>query len=78
MRIFAGPNGSGKSSLKTLLSTQLLGVYLNPDELEATMKECNGVALSDYGIVASVAEAIDFIQKSSFLNTPSLAIMLNP
>jgi predicted ABC-type ATPase len=32
--MFAGPNGSGKSTLKTYLPQQLLGVYLNPDEIE--------------------------------------------
>jgi predicted ABC-type ATPase len=32
--MFAGPNGSGKSTLKSVLPTELLGVYLNPDEIE--------------------------------------------
>ena len=34
LRMFAGPNGSGKSTLKSYLPTDLLGVYLNPDEIE--------------------------------------------
>ncbi len=34
MRMFAGPNGSGKSVLKSYLSPRLLGVYLNPDEIQ--------------------------------------------
>jgi len=34
MRVFAGPNGSGKSTLKSVLPPPLLGVYLNPDEIE--------------------------------------------
>jgi len=38
MRMFAGPNGSGKSVLKSCLPTSLLGVYLNPDEIEADVK----------------------------------------
>jgi predicted ABC-type ATPase len=33
--MFSGPNGSGKSTLKTVLPPELLGVYLNPDEIEA-------------------------------------------
>lgn len=33
--MFAGPNGSGKSVLKSYLPKELLGVYLNPDEIEA-------------------------------------------
>lgn len=36
--MFAGPNGSGKSTLKSVLIPELLGVYLNPDEIEATIK----------------------------------------
>ncbi len=32
--MFAGPNGSGKSELKKYLPNSLLGVYLNPDEIE--------------------------------------------
>jgi predicted ABC-type ATPase len=32
--MFAGPNGSGKSTLKSYLPSALLGVYLNPDEME--------------------------------------------
>jgi predicted ABC-type ATPase len=39
MRVFAGPNGSGKSVLKSYLPEPLLGVYLNPDEIEAEVKE---------------------------------------
>ncbi len=38
MRMFAGPNGSGKSVLKSYLPPELLGVYLNPDEIEADIK----------------------------------------
>ena len=32
--MFAGPNGSGKSVLKSYLDPELLGVYLNADEIE--------------------------------------------
>ena len=34
LRMFAGPNGSGKSTLKLYLDPHLLGIYLNPDEIE--------------------------------------------
>jgi predicted ABC-type ATPase len=39
MSVFAGPNGSGKSVLKSYLPEPLLGIYLNPDEIEAKVKE---------------------------------------
>ena len=38
LRMFAGPNGSGKSVLKSYLPEPLLGVYLNPDEIEKGVK----------------------------------------
>jgi predicted ABC-type ATPase len=38
LRMFAGPNGSGKSTLKTVLPPELLGVYLNPDEIESQIR----------------------------------------
>jgi predicted ABC-type ATPase len=40
MRMFAGPNGSGKSVLKSYLPEPLLGMYLNPDEIEKAVREC--------------------------------------
>jgi predicted ABC-type ATPase len=36
--MFAGPNGSGKSTLKSYLPPPLLGVYLNPDEMELEIR----------------------------------------
>ena len=33
LRMFAGPNGSGKSTIKEVIEPQLLGVYINPDEI---------------------------------------------
>ena len=32
--MFAGPNGSGKSTIKSVIRPELLGVYINPDEIE--------------------------------------------
>lgn len=39
LRMFAGPNGSGKSAIKDLLPKQLLGVYVNPDEIEKAIRD---------------------------------------
>ncbi len=36
LRMFAGPNGSGKSTLKSVLRPELLGVYINPDDIGMT------------------------------------------
>ena len=34
LRMFAGPNGSGKSTFKSVIGSELLGIYINPDEIE--------------------------------------------
>lgn len=34
LRMFAGPNGSGKSTFKSIIRPELLGIYINPDEIE--------------------------------------------
>ncbi len=39
LRMFAGPNGSGKSTFKTMIRRELLGIYINPDEIEKDI--CN-------------------------------------
>jgi len=36
--MFAGPNGSGKSTLKSVLPDVLLGIYLNPDDVEREIR----------------------------------------
>jgi Uncharacterized protein conserved in bacteria len=38
LRVFAGPNGSGKSTLKSYLRPALLGVFVNPDEIEEEIR----------------------------------------
>jgi predicted ABC-type ATPase len=39
LRIFAGPNGSGKSTIKELIPSDWLGIYINADEIEKTIRE---------------------------------------
>lgn len=34
LRMIAGPNGSGKSTIKSILDPTLLGIYINPDDIE--------------------------------------------
>jgi predicted ABC-type ATPase len=46
MRVFAGPNGSGKSSLKSVIRATQLGVYVNADDLEATLRNTGSL---DFG-----------------------------
>jgi predicted ABC-type ATPase len=65
--MFAGPNGSGKSTLKTVLRPELLGVYLNPDEMEHDMRKDGFLDLSAYGVTISDSEAKAFFSGSTFL-----------
>jgi predicted ABC-type ATPase len=55
MRMFAGPNGSGKSSLKEVLPEALQGVYLNPDEIEASIKDSGLLDLNHFGLTGAGA-----------------------
>lgn len=65
--MFAGPNGSGKSTLKSVLIPELLGVYLNPDEIEATIKSTGRLHLTDYGITATPDEILPFFRAAPLL-----------
>ena len=40
--MFAGPNGSGKSVIKSAVPRRLLGAYVNPDEIEKSIKDDGG------------------------------------
>ena len=73
MRLFAGPNGSGKSILKQYLSPALLGTYLNPDEIEKTIRREKGLNLRNLGIEADATEVLESFTRSTFLNSQGLA-----
>jgi predicted ABC-type ATPase len=72
MRVFAGPNGSGKSVLKSYLPEQLLGVYLNPDEIEAGIKQTGFLDVGAFGIEAISAEVLPVFMRSDFLKMEGL------
>jgi predicted ABC-type ATPase len=65
--MFAGPNGSGKSVLKSYLPEPLLGVYLNPDEIEAGVKERGHADLRSLGIETKAEEVLPVFSGSEFL-----------
>lgn len=66
--MFAGPNGSGKSTLKSVLPKVLLGVYLNPDEIEREIRARGFLDFSTYGLSTTAHEVLSF-----FTNSPLLA-----
>jgi predicted ABC-type ATPase len=55
LRVFAGPKGSGKSVLKGVLPLSLLEIYLNPDEIEASIRQNGFLDLGAFGISAGPA-----------------------
>ena len=65
--MFAGPNGSGKSTLKSVLRNELLGVYLNPDEIEQGIRQQGFLDLKKYGVGTTEDEALRFFKGSEFL-----------
>jgi predicted ABC-type ATPase len=67
MRMFAGPNGSGKSTLKSYLHPALLGVYLNPDDIEREIGRQGFLDFSAYAVATTADEALKFFTGSDFL-----------
>lgn len=65
--MFAGPNGSGKSTAKTLLSSQLLGAYINPDELQQQVEKTGCCDLSSFGIEAIKRDVSEFFAQSPLM-----------
>ncbi|MEK7707945.1 MAG: zeta toxin family protein [Verrucomicrobiota bacterium] len=65
--MFAGPNGSGKSILKSHLPKELLGVYLNPDEIEQEIRKRGFLEFAAFGVTTTADEALPFFNSSSFL-----------
>jgi len=72
MRMFAGPNGSGKSVLKSYLPHELLGVYLNADEIELEVKRIKVLDLSKFCVSTSKEEILSFFQNSDLLRSRNL------
>jgi hypothetical protein len=67
--MFAGPNGPGKSTLKQYLSEKLLGVYINPDDIEKDIRVRGFLDLSMYGIAASDSSVLPVFTGSEFLKS---------
>jgi hypothetical protein len=70
--MFAGPNGSGKSTLRSKLPKELLGVYLNPDELEQEIRRQGFLEFKSYGVTTTADEVLRFFHDSSFLISAGL------
>ncbi len=67
LRMFAGPNGSGKSTIKSVIRSELLGVYVNPDEIEKDIGNDDFLDLQAFGVRTTAAEILAFFQNSTLL-----------
>lgn len=69
IRIFAGPNGSGKSTIyKNLVEKGdiNLGIFVNADNIEKTLKTVAQLNFSDYGLVLDWAQFTKHYKQSAF------------
>lgn len=73
LRMFAGPNGSGKSTIKSELKSDWLGVYINPDEIEAEIKKSGFLDFNKFSVQTNQSEAFDFFQNSALLKKAGLS-----
>ena len=72
LRMFAGPNGSGKSTIKDVINKELLGIYINPDEIEKEIKEYDFIEFSNYGFETNKDEVLEFFNNSTLLKSVDL------
>ena len=72
LRIFAGPNGSGKSTIKEVISEELLGIYINPDEIEKHINNYGFINFNSFGFSTNKEEIWEFLKKSTLLKTVGL------
>lgn len=69
LRMFAGPNGSGKSTFKSMIPRELLGIYINPDEIEKEILRDDFLDLERYLVKTTAKEILDFFISSPLLQT---------
>ncbi len=72
LRMFAGPNGSGKSTLNGVISKELLGVYINPDEIEKEIKKFDFLDLKPYKIKTNELEVLSFFENHPLIEKANL------
>ena len=72
LRMFAGPNGSGKSTFKTIIRPELIGIFINPDEIEKEIRDFDFLDLESYGVQTTKEEILDFFIQSQLLKNADL------
>lgn len=72
LRIFAGPNGSGKSTLNSVISDELLGIYINADEMEKTIHEVGYINFSSYLLEVNKDDLFKFLSTHPLISKANL------
>jgi predicted ABC-type ATPase len=72
LRMFAGPNGSGKSTFKSMIRPELLGIFINPDEIEKEIRDYDFLDLEAYRVQTEEREILDFFIESPLLKAADL------
>jgi len=70
--MFAGPNGSGKSTIKSVIDSNLIGIYVNPDEIELEIKQVGFLDFDRFEIRPSETEILEFFNSSQLLKKADL------
>ena len=78
MRMFAGPNGSGKSTIKGVIEPELLGVYINPDDIEKEIVSFGFLDFSFYGDVKTETVSLDGRPHVYYSNTTKDVLLCWP
>ena len=72
LRMFAGPNGSGKSTLKSVIRPELLGIYINPDEIEQEIGSRDFLDMKHFSVSTTESEILAFFNASVLLDKADL------
>ena len=76
LRMFAGPNGSGKTTVKLNLGKppEWFGIYINPDDLEKSIREAGFLSLAPFGLTATTDDVRGYFAGSEFLKAQQLHV----
>lgn len=72
LRMFAGRNGSGKSTIKSKIPEEILGEFINPDEIEAEINRLNFLDFGKYSLQTKQVELFNFFKNSTLLEKANL------
>jgi predicted ABC-type ATPase len=75
LRMFAGPNGSGKTTIKNNLRwpNEWFGIYINPDDLEASIRNSRCLSLASFDLHTTTDEIQQHFANATLLQRQHLS-----